>query len=231
MLRKMLLIAAAVAMPVGVVAATAGTASAGGVIDTNGAPATASCTTSGGSLSFKTPIGIVTTNGYQAPVKNKGNQITVAGVTLTCTSSAVSQGSFTGTLSGKIKTTNRADTPAQEYSCTALTGVSPAPGGTLSGVLKIAWHAPAGVKLSAKKSAIVVTSILGGVNGSSQGTFTIPGHPGTGSVSGGFPGSDGGATSTSTDATAATETTLAGDCTSTGGLSTIALGSGTASLK
>jgi hypothetical protein len=231
MLRKMLLIAAAVAMPVGVIAATAGTAAAMKVTDQTGAPATASCTTSGGTLTFKVPIGIVTTGGYQAPTKNKGNQIKVAGVTMTCTSSAVSQGTFTGTLSGKLKTGNPGDTPTQEYSCTALVGVSPAPGGFLTGSLSIKWAAPAGVKFSAKKTSIPVTSILGGVNGSSQGTFTIPGNPGTGSIIGGFPGSDGGASGTSTDATAQTESQLATQCQGTTGLSTIALGSGTASLK
>jgi hypothetical protein len=231
MLRKLLLIAAAVAMPVGVIAATAGTASAAKVTDTTGPPATASCTTSGGTLTFKVPIGIVTTGGYQAPVKNKGNQIKVAGVNLNCTSSAVSQGAFTGVLSGKIKTSNPGDTPAQEYSCTGLVGVSPAPGGTLSGALKIKWNAPAGTKFSEKKSAIVVTSISGGVNMAGQGTFTIPGNPGTGSISGGFPGSDAGASSTSTDATADTESQLATQCQSTGGLSTINLGSGNASLQ
>ncbi len=76
-----------------------------------------------------------------------------------------------------------------------------------------------------------ITSIGGGVNGSGEGTFTIPGYPGTGSISGSFPGSDAGASSTSTDATADTEATLAGFCTSTAGLSTINLGSGTASLQ
>ena len=231
MIRKMLLIAAAVAMPLGVIAATAGTASAAAVIDSNGAPATASCTTNGGTLTFKTPIGIVTSGGYQAPAKNKGQQIKVAGVVLTCTSSAVSQGSFTGVLSGKIKTANPGDTPAQEYSCTGLVGVSPAPGGTLSGALKIKWAAPAGVKFSQKKSAIAVTSIKGGVDGTGHGTFTIPGNPGTGSISGGFPGSDAGASSTSTDATQQTEGQLASACSAPGGISSITLGSGTASLQ
>jgi hypothetical protein len=97
--------------------------------------------------------------------------------------------------------------------------------------LKVKWSAPAGAKFSEKKSVIGVTSILGGVNGGGDGTFTIPGNPGTGSISGGFPGSDAGASSTSTDATADTEGTLAGDCTSPAGLGTINLGSGTASLQ
>jgi hypothetical protein len=227
----MLLIAAAVAMPVGVVAATAGTAVAGKVIDNTGAPATASCTSSGGTISFKTPIGIVTPGGYVAPTKNKGQQIKVAGIVLTCTSSAVT-GGFTGTISGKIKTTNPGDTPAQEYSCTGLVGVSPAPGGTLAGTLKVKWSVPAGQKFGGgPKSAIAVSSILGGVNGSGQGTFTIPGNPGTGSVSGSFPGSDAGASSTSTDATQDNEGQLATLCSAAGGLSSITLGSGTASLQ
>jgi hypothetical protein len=230
-MKKLLLMAAIVALPVGVVAATAGTASAGGVSDPTGAPATASCTLSGGSLSFKVPIGIVTTGGYQAPAKNKGNQIKVAGVTLTCTSSVVS-GSFTGVAAGKIKTTNPSETPAQFYSCTSLEGVSPGPGGTLSGSLKVKWTPPVGQKFAGgKKSTIGVTSILGGVNGSGDGTFTIPGNAGTGSITGSFPGSDAGASSTSTDATAQSEGTLAGECTSTGGLGTITLGSGTGSLQ
>jgi hypothetical protein len=210
---------------------TAGTASAKTVTDETGAPATASCTSSGGSLTFKTAIGIVTAGGYTAPTKNKGNQITVAGVTLTCTSSAVPQGSFTGTVSGKIKTTNPTETATQFYSCTALSGVSPSAGGTLNGSLKISWHAPAGVKFSAKTTTNAITSTLGGVNGSGDGTFTIPGNPGTGSIVGGFPGSDGGASGTSTTATSDTETQLATQCEASGGLKTIGLGAGTSSLK
>jgi hypothetical protein len=228
MIRKLLLIAVAVAMPVSVIAASAGTASAKPIKDTTGAPSTASCTTSGGTLTFKTPLGL-SGGTYVFPTKNKGNQITVAGVTFSCTSSAVS-GAFTGTLSGKIKTTNPGDTPAQEYSCTSLSGVSPAAGGTLTGTLKIKFTAPSGQTFSEKTSTIPVTSILGGVNGSGDGTFTIPGT-GSGSISGAFPGSDAGASSTSTDATAANEATLAGDCQTAPGLGTIALGSGTASLK
>lgn len=230
MLRKLLLAAAAVAMPIGVVAATAGPASAAKVIDNTG-PAHASCTSSGGSITFKVPIGIVTSGGYQAPTKNKGQQIKVAGVVFTCTSSAVT-GTFTGTLSGKIKTTNPTDTPAQEYSCTGLVGVSPVPPGTLAGTLKVKWAAPVGQKFGGgSKTAITVTSISGGVDGGGHGTFTIPGHPGTGSLSGSFAGTDGGASSTSTNATADTEASLAGLCSSAAGLSSINLGSGTVSLS
>jgi hypothetical protein len=76
-----------------------------------------------------------------------------------------------------------------------------------------------------------VTSILGGVNGGGDGTFSIPGNPGTGSIVGSVPGSDAGASSTSTSATAQTETMLAIQCPVAGGLNTIPLGTGTASLQ
>jgi hypothetical protein len=234
MVRRILLLAVAGTMSLGFIVASAGSASAKGVVDWNFAPATASCTLSGGALIFKTPIGIVTPGGYAAPVRNKGNTITVAGVTLNCTSSLVPQGSFSGVLSGKIKTISVTDTPAQQYSCTDLTGVSPGPGGLMFGSLKIKWSAPGGVKFVQKKTVLQANSVLGGVNGASEGTFIIPGDPGNiinDFTIGGFPGNDVGVSSTLTDATAQTETTLASDCTSPAGLGTISLGTGTASLK
>ena len=77
MLRKMLLIAAAVAMPVGIVTATAGTAGAAKTPDATGAPATASCSLSGGTISFKVPIGIVTPGGQ---VQNAGTSARVEAI-------------------------------------------------------------------------------------------------------------------------------------------------------
>ncbi|MBF6555268.1 MAG: hypothetical protein IVW52_03740 [Acidimicrobiales bacterium] len=231
LIRKMLLIAAAVAMPVGLIAATAGTAGAAKVLDPTAAPSTANCTLSGGTITFKTPIGIVTAGGYQAPLKNKGQKIKIAGVNLSCTSSDVT-GPFTGVASGKITSTNPGNTPEQEYSCTGLLGVQPGPGGTLTGSLKIKWTPPFGQSFAGgKKTATAISSIGGGVDGGGHGTFTIPGNPGTGSSTGSFPGSDAGASGTSTDATADTEGQLAAQCQSSGGLSSINLGSGTASLQ
>ena len=231
MIRKMLMIAAAVAMPVGVIAVTAGTASAKPVTDTVGAPATASCTTSGGTLTFKYGIGIQTAGGYQPPTKNKGNQITVAGINITCTSSAVPQGSFSGVASGKLKTADPSESASSFYNCTNLQGVTPAAGGTLTGDLKVKWTAPANVKFSTKGTTIGVPSILGGVNGSGDGTFTIPGNAGTGSLVGAFPGSDSGASSQVQSATSENEGALATQCQATGGLTSLALGAGTAALQ
>jgi hypothetical protein len=222
------MVIAALAISSGTIAATATVAAAKVTKDSVGAPATASCTSSGGTLTFKYPIGLG--SAYTPPAKNKGNQITVSGITETCTSSAVS-GTFTGTVSGKIKTANKSESPATFYSCTSLEGVSPGPGGSLKGKLTIKWAAPAGQKFSPSKTKTAVSSVLGGTNASGQGTFTIPGVAGTGSVSGAFPGSDGGASSSSTTATQDTETQLAAQCETASGLGTIALGSGSSSLK
>jgi len=226
MIRKLLLIASAVAMPVGLIAATAGTASAGKVVDNTLAPATASCTLGGGTLTFKTPIGIPTAGGYVAPTKNKGNQIKIAGISLSCTSSAVA-GTFTGVASGKIKTTNPTQTPAQFYSCLSLLGVNPQAGGTLSGSLKIKWSPPAGQKFASSKSVIGVSSVLGGADGS----FTIPGTPGTGFISGSFPGGDNGASSSSVTVASGGLLALTAQCQSAAGLASASLGSGTATLQ
>jgi hypothetical protein len=222
-IRRMLLIGAAVAMPLGFIAATAGTAGAAKVIDNTGT-ATANCTTNGGTLTLKVGIGL-TGGSYVFPTKNKGNQFKIAGIGLTCTSSAVS-GSFTGTASGKIKTTSTAPI-SSFYSCTGLVGVSPMAGGTLSGSLKIKWAVPAGQKFGGgPKSVINVTSVAG----SALGTFTIPGNPGTGSVSDSFAGTDAGASSMSVTNLPGLAS-LATQCTSAGGLTTIPLGTGTATLQ
>ncbi len=234
MKRKVLMVAVAAIVPIGAVAATAVTAAAGGVTDPTGAPATASCTSSGGTISFKTPLGIQTAGGYQPPTKNKGEKIKVTGINLTCTSSVVS-GSFTGVASGKITSTNPTQTPAQFYSCTNLTGTSPQPGGTLTGSLKIKWTPPVGQKFSAGKSSTMgFSTIQGGtvvISGDTYGQFTIPATGHTATLTGSFPGSDAGATASATAATSQDVAALAAACQSTGGLSSVTLASGTTTLQ
>ena len=233
MIRKLLVIAAAVAMPVSVVAVTSGVAGAKvkPTVDTTDG-ATATCTLSGGSIAFKTPIGIANPGGYVAPVKNKGQKITITGVAVSCTSSAVS-GVFTGKASGKLTSTNPTETPAVFYSATSIEGNDPSAGGTLSGSLKIAWTAPVGQKFSDKKSTILIHSTIGGtvtISGDTYGSFTIPGSTPS-SIVGAFGGPDGGATSTTFVATAPDEAALTPIALSAAGISSIALGSGTAALQ
>ncbi len=231
MLRKLLLVAGAAALPLGILAATAGTASAGGVTDTTDG-VNASCTTSGGTITFKTPIGVATPGGYVAPTKNKGQKIAISGVNLSCTSSAVS-GTFTGVASGKLVSTNATESPATFYSAASILGNDPSPGGTLTGTLKVKWTAPVGQKFSDKKTAITINSTVGGldvIGADTYGSFTIPGST-PGSISGAFSGTDNGASSTTFVPTAQDEATLTTEATSVGGISTIALGSGTSALQ
>jgi len=227
----MLLVAGAAALPLGILAATAVPASAGGTIDTTDG-ATATCTSSGGTITFKTPIGIATAGGYVSPTKNKGQKIAIAGVNLSCTSSAVS-GTFTGVASGKLVSTNPTESAAVFYSAATILGNDPAAGGTLSGALKVKWSAPAGQKFSDKKSTITINSVVGGtttISGDTYGSFAIPGST-LGSTAGAFGGSDSGASTTQFVPTGPDEAALTTEATSAAGISSIPLGSGTASLK
>lgn len=231
MIRKMLMVAAAVAMPVGVIAATAGTASAKPVTDSV-AGATATCTTSGGTIGFHYAIGVAVPGGYVPPAKNKGQKITISGVDLSCTSSAVA-GTFTGVASGKLASTNPGESAADFYSAASIEGNDPSAGGTLSGSLKVAWTAPPNQKFSSKDSVITIHSTVGGtttIGGDTYGSFTIPGTTPS-SISGAFGGSDSGASSTTFAPTAQDEAALTVEATGAGGISTITLGSGSAALQ
>ena len=151
---------------------------------------------------------------------------------LTCTSAAVS-GSFTGVASGKLLSTNPSQDPATFYSAASILGNDPAPGGTLSGTLKIKWTAPVNQKFSDKKSAITINSVVGGVTAIGAdiyGSFAIPGTT-PGSTAGAFGGTDSGASTTQFVPTAQDETALTAEATSAAGIATIALGNGTATLQ
>ena len=216
--------AVAALLPVGVVVASSGVASAGGVIVNNGAPATVTCFADGGTLTLKTPIGLVTPGGYQAPIKNKGQKITVSGVSLTnCTSSVFPAAGFTGTMSGKIAITNPSQTPAQLYSCANLTSPIPGAGGTLSGTLKIKWTPPPGVKFTQKKSTLSISDALGDATTFPPFLFLSLPNVNPAAVVGGFPGPDGGAVSFLATASSQTLGALLAQCTMSGGVSSIGL--------
>ncbi len=234
--RKMLLVAAAIAMPMVFITASAGTASAGKVVDVTGAPATANCSPSGGTMTFKHGIGL-SGGSYVFPTKNKGNQIKVAGVNLLdCTSSAVT-GTFTGILSGNIKLSNPSASPATFYACPSpdQAWFRPTPGGTVSGTLKIKWSSPAGQKFGGgSKTLIDVTSVAGafvtGVGGPVE-LFEIPASPGTGSIAGSFPGDDGGASMFLLVFSVAHEAALTAQCMASGGLTSVDLAAGGLTLQ
>ena len=231
MMKKMLLLAAAVAMPVGVVAATAGTASAKTTtLTVTGVDAT--CTTTGGTIGFHYGIGVAGVGTYTYPTKNKGQKIAITGVDLSCTSPAV-PGTFTGVGAGKLVSTNPSESPSTFYSAASILGNDPSPGGTLTGSLVVKWTAPAGYKFSAKTSTLTIHSVTGGtttIDHDTYGDFTIPGTT-PGSITGAFDGTDGGASATTFQPTAQDEAALTTEATTAPGITAIGLGSGTADLK
>lgn len=231
MIRKMLLVAAAAAMPMGFVAATAGTASAKAItLTTTGVDAT--CTLSGGTIAFHYGIGVAGVGTYVPPTKNKGQKIAISGVNLTCTSPAVPL-PFTGTAKGKLKSTNPTESASTFYSATSILGNDPSAGGTLSGSLKVKWVPPAGYKFSAKTSVLTINSTNGGtttIGSDTYGSFTIPGTT-PGSITGAFAGTDNGASATTFVPTAQDEAALTTEATTAPGITSITLGTGTASLQ
>jgi hypothetical protein len=226
MKRSLMIAVAAVLIPVAGIIASSGAASAAGTLVDNGAPHTIGCNTTGGTLTFKTPIGIVTPGGYQAPTKNKGNQITLSGISLSaCTGDLHALPLFSGTFSAKIKISNPSQTPAQFYSCANLNGKLPAAGGTLSGTAKIKWTPPSGFKFTQKKSTIAFSDVdFGFDSGTSAYFFDTPGFAPL-SISGGFPGNVGGSEGAfGSPETTQTAAAITAQCQTPGGVSSIPLG-------
>jgi hypothetical protein len=185
MIRKLFLVAAATAMPLGMIAATGGLASAKAAPPVDATHATVTCTGISGSAKFVPPVTVSESAGTgQTIIKAKLTGCTTNdGVT-------VSGASVSGTL-----TTTRT---AGENGCVALAGGSDA-----AGALTTKWKtAP---KLSSGNSVINVKSISGSIGGNGNADFNIPGTVPNGAPSGSFQGTNAGAS----DATSAQTTTSA----------------------
>lgn len=204
MIRRLILIGAAVAMPIGLIAGTSGDAGAKTVTVPVGS-ATATCTGLSGTVKFKPSL---TLAGGTASAQSSSIKSSLSG----CTSSAVT-GTFTGTVSGTL--TNSSST----HSCTGLLGASPD-----TGTLTIKWKAPSGYKFSPATTSVNVTSVTGGTvtySGDTYGEFTIPGAPDN-SSSGAFTGGNSGADSTTSASTyPEDESSLTTTCESKKGLKSV----------
>jgi|HubBroStandDraft_2_1064218.scaffolds.fasta_scaffold647381_1 hypothetical protein len=201
MIRKLLLVAAATAMPLGMIAATAGTSGAK-VVKVNATTATVTCTGISGTASFKPAV----TSNEAAGTTKTSIKATLTGCT-TNDGVTVTKASVKGTLS---------DTHAAENGCTSLAGSI-----TASGPLTTKWTTTP--KLSSGASVINVNSLTGGIGSDGNATFSIPGSTPNGTPSGSFQGTNGGAG----DATSAQTTTSAASilttCESAKGLKSIAI--------
>jgi hypothetical protein len=197
MIRKLLLVAAATAMPIGLIAATGGIASAK-TSPVNATTAAVTCTGISGSAKFSPAV----TTDESAGSSTIAIKATLSGCT-TNDSVTVSSAKVAGTL-----TTTRT---AGENGCGALVG-----GSSATGNLVTTWKTVQ--KLVSKTSTIGVKSIAGSVGSDGNATFNIPGSTPNGAASGSFQGSNGGASDTTSAQSTVSAATLATTCTGKKGL-------------
>jgi hypothetical protein len=201
MLRKLLLVAAATAMPIGFIAATGGLASAKPAPPVNATTATVTCTGISGSAKFSPAI----TSDEAA-----GSGTTTINATLTgCTTN--DGVTVTGAkVAGTLDTTRTAG----ENGCIALAG-----GSSAAGNLVTTWKTSP--KLVSKTSTIAVTSIAGSVGSDGNATFSIPGNTPNGTPSGSFQGTNHGASDTTTAQTTTSALSILSTCEGKKGLKSI----------
>jgi hypothetical protein len=203
MIRRILTVVAAAAIPVGFIVATSGMASAGG--GPNVMNDTASCTAVTGSLSFNPPLsdtGTATSDTVTIKLAYSG-----------CTDGS----SLLTTLTGKVKGTF----VTASNSCAGLESPTIVTTGLVS-----KW------KMSPKGTPNTTTLIAGetesGVSSGGDGEFVI-GAPGASpgpSSTGAFEGTDGGASSNGTLVTTLTTGELGTACGSPKGLKKVGIGTG-----
>jgi len=203
MIRKLLLVAAATAMPIGFIAASGGMASAKAAPPVNATTATVTCTGIAGTAKFSPAV---TTD------ETAGTGTTTIKATLTgCTTNdgvTVTGGKVAGAL-----TTTRT---AGENGCVALAG-----GSSATGNLVTTWKTSP--KLTSPTSTIKVTSIAGSIGSDGNATFSIPGNTPNGTPSGSFQGTNAGASDTTTAQTTTSAASILSTCEGKKGLKSISI--------
>jgi hypothetical protein len=192
MIRKLLLVAAAAAMPIGFIAATGGMASAKAAPPVNATTATVTCTGITGTAKFAPAV----TTDESAGTGTTSIKAALTGCT---TNDGVT---VTGAkVAGSLSTTRTAG----ENGCVALAG-----GSSAVGTLTTTWKTTP--KLTSPTSSIAVKSIAGSIGGDGNATFTIPGTTPNGAASGSFQGTNGGASDTTTAQSTASAATILSTC-------------------
>jgi hypothetical protein len=213
MIRKILLVAMAVAMPIGIVSATGGIAGAKGkpVFNGNATNYTVSCKDLSGTVHFSRPLD---KNGYTSG----STTTTVTGTLSGCKQGAASKADGKvaisgGTVSGSLVGT--AGTPATpEGQCTSLVGnTTENPGSSLG----VTWSASPAITSGA--SHLNILQVTGGTYTGKKsvqyGQFKISGEP-PNSSSGSFVGTDSGHSTSITAVTTESTTAILSQCESTG---------------
>ena len=186
MIRKMLIVAAAVAMPVSVVAASAGTATAS-TPKVDATTATVTCTGITAAAKFNPAL---TTAGSAA-----SNEVTsIKGSASGCTTND-------GVTVTGVKVSGVITSAGSTHTCGAL--ASPT---TETGNLTATWKTSP--KLTAKSSVLPVNTVTGGVGGNGNATFKIS----FGTPSGDFQGTDAGALDATDAMTTTSIASILGSC-------------------
>jgi hypothetical protein len=204
MIRKILVVAAAVAMPLGIVAV-----SGGGVAGAKAAPKvdatkyTLTCTGIAATAKFSPAL---TTNGGAA-----SNEVTtIKGTASHCTATPNSGGTAVTITKASISgTITSADST---HTCGAL--ASPT---TESGNITTKWTTTP--KLTATSSVLAVSQVQGGIGANGDATFGISYTGATGP----FQGTDGGASDATSAQTSSTISTILASCNGKSGLKSIAI--------
>jgi len=198
-MKKLLLAASAVAMPIGLVAATGGVASAGAPkVDVSNASIT--CTSVTGQAKFAPSLVLA---GPFKPAENTNIKLALSGCTVTgAPSVTISGGKGAGVLH------------SNSNSAAALLGPV-----VVTGQINIKWTS--NVKLTSKQSSVNVTLVNGGVSAPYASLSVAAGKA---SVTGDFAGSDGGATSTLYAETTQPVAAITTSASSSKGLKSINLG-------
>jgi hypothetical protein len=196
MIRKLFLIGAAVATPLGLIAVTGGSAGAAAP-KVNATNDTVICRHVSGSATFSPTV----TSSEPA-----GTTVTTITAKLTdCTSNAAGLTVKSGRVSGMVF-----DIHGAGYGCMSLAGLT-----TVTGTLTTTWKTSP--QLSSGSSVTTVNSVDGSVDGDGRVTFEIPGNGGTASSgTGSFSGTDGGATSRFSALTRRPATSILSTCDSAG---------------
>jgi hypothetical protein len=196
--KKLLLTAAAVAMPIGLVCASAGAQAAAPKIDVS--HATISCTTVTGSAKFSPALNLTGGNPENTSVKLAVGGCTVSGVS----GVVVASGKGSGVLHSASNLATNLLGP------TAVTGS-----------VGIKWKTSTG-KLTFSSSTVTVSVITGGTPSDGYASLAIT--AGNASVSNDFAGTDAGATSTMYAETTQTVSQLGTAASGKKGLKSITLG-------
>jgi hypothetical protein len=234
MIRKLLLTALTATLPIAIVVATSGVASAVTVDPSgpfaDGGPAGVSCTATGGTMTLKYAVGYG--GSWVPPSVNRGNVATFRGIHLSCEPaySEYWDFPFTGVASGTITITDRSLSPSAFYTCALFDESVPPAGGRLSGLLKVEWTPPAGQAFSAGNTMLRFSSIEGSdavIGDDTYAQFYIPSPDGPSpTVTGSFPGTDDGHDSSGTFNSSADVAAITSTCASARGLKSIRFGSG-----